>query len=157
MSLLQITTASKSLCHGQNISKYGILGMVYRYINPYKCRDDYPFYGKITRCFDHIEEIQLQAAPKQCGKKRRIRTRWQHSLHNDAKRVKNMCCGSKSHQFISHMVHVRNIYLHLHHKWPKCRSIYYTWSIWVLVHCLHSKMEVSQNGATPSHHPFYTF
>ena len=33
-------------------------------------------------------------------------------------------------QHTSQMLHVWNIYLHLPPKWPKCRQIFHTWSIW---------------------------
>ena len=33
--------------------------------------------------------------------------------------------------WLTQMLHVWNIYLDLRQKWPKCRQIYHTWSIWV--------------------------
>ena len=49
---------------------------------------------------------------------------------------------------VSQMLHVWNIYLHLPPKWSKCRYIFHTWSIWVLID-IYQASDVSCHSPCP--------
>jgi hypothetical protein len=79
----------------------------------------------VLTCFNHLEKYESQ---------------WEglsHIMPNilwrilEHKSLKPPTSYGLSMVNLTHMLHVSKIYQHVSPKWPKCRKILHTWSIWV--------------------------